>query len=167
VNWYEAYAFCIWDGGFLPSETEWEFAAANGRQDREYPWGSQPPGYASQYAIYGCIYPDGGTQATCTGVANIAPVGTPALGAAAMGQLDMAGNVWQWNLDLESDYGYLPCADCANLHMGTNREMRGGPTFEALSPAFRFNRDPTSRSAVTVSGGGYDGSVGFRCARSP
>jgi formylglycine-generating enzyme required for sulfatase activity len=22
VNWYEAYAFCIWDGGFLPSETE-------------------------------------------------------------------------------------------------------------------------------------------------
>jgi sulfatase modifying factor 1 len=22
VNWYEAYAFCIWDGGFLPSEAE-------------------------------------------------------------------------------------------------------------------------------------------------
>jgi formylglycine-generating enzyme required for sulfatase activity len=23
VNWWESYAFCIWDGGFLPSEAEW------------------------------------------------------------------------------------------------------------------------------------------------
>ena len=46
VNWYEAYAFCIWDGGFLPSEAEWEYAAAGGSQQREYPWGSTTPGTA-------------------------------------------------------------------------------------------------------------------------
>jgi formylglycine-generating enzyme len=28
INWYEAYAFCIWDGGFLPSDAESEYAAA-------------------------------------------------------------------------------------------------------------------------------------------
>jgi formylglycine-generating enzyme len=54
VNWYEAYAFCIWDGGFLPSETEWEYAAAGGNQQREYPWGSTDPGTGNQFAIYDC-----------------------------------------------------------------------------------------------------------------
>jgi formylglycine-generating enzyme required for sulfatase activity len=40
VTWHEAYAFCIWDGGFLPSGTEWEYAAVGGSQQRYYPWGS-------------------------------------------------------------------------------------------------------------------------------
>src|SRR5580658_5584959 len=57
VDWFEAYAFCIWDGGFLPSEAEWEYAAAGGRQQRLYPWGAASPGTDNQHAIYGCFYP--------------------------------------------------------------------------------------------------------------
>jgi len=37
ATWYAAYAFCIWDGGFLPSEDEWVYAAAGGSQQRYYP----------------------------------------------------------------------------------------------------------------------------------
>jgi formylglycine-generating enzyme required for sulfatase activity len=67
VNWYEAYAFCIWDGGFLPTDTEWSYAAQGGSQERAYPWGSmgpdtdagsnEPAAWNPQYAITSCDYP--------------------------------------------------------------------------------------------------------------
>jgi formylglycine-generating enzyme required for sulfatase activity len=46
VNWFEAYAFCIWDGGFLPSDTEYEFAEVGGNEQRYLPRGSPKSGQA-------------------------------------------------------------------------------------------------------------------------
>jgi len=171
VTWYEAYAFCIWDGGFLPSDDEWEYAAAGGAAQLEYPWGMMAPGTANQYAIYDCYYPSGTTN--CVGVSNIAPVGTATLGAGLWGQLDMDGDVDEWNLDWYEPY-VDPCVDCAFLTpvISEDRVMRGGdfsqytytaantpPPFppSPLLPPDRSNASPSVRN-------GY---IGFRCARTP
>ena len=162
VNWWESYAFCIWDGGFLPSEAEWEYAAAGGSEERKYPWGQTDPGTGNQYAIYGCNYP---TPGTCTNdVSNIAAVGTATQGAGRWGQLDLGGNVWEWNQDFYVSLYVDPCTDCANLTNASARVQRGG-MFNNMTPSYllpgaaaaRDDNPPANRELY----------AGFRCARTP
>jgi formylglycine-generating enzyme required for sulfatase activity len=165
VTWYEAYAFCIWDGGFLPSEAEWEYAAAGGSEQLEYPWGATTPGAACpgtgcQYAIYNCDYPQGPGSCTHSGVQNFAPVGSTTLGAGLWGQFDMEGEVSEWNLDWYANY-VDPCMDCAYLDATSNRVFRGGGFNYGgpyVTPPYRIFDEPTDHNYV---------SYGFRCARTP
>jgi formylglycine-generating enzyme required for sulfatase activity len=162
VNWYEAYAFCIWDGGFLPSEAEWAYAAAGGAEQREFPWGATWPGTSNTYAIYGdgagnCFYPSG-TLTACPATSGIAPVGFAALGVSLWGQLDMVGDMQQWVLDAYGSY-VDPSVDGA-FFGSAQRSIRGdffdGATF-ALPASHRTDAAPENRY----------GWVGFRCARAP
>lgn len=158
LNWWEAYAFCIWDGGFLPSEAEWEYAAAGGGEEREYPWGSTDPGVLNQYAIYGCYYPSG--IPICFGEATIAPVGTATLGAGRWGQLDLAGNAFEWNLDWSAPSFADPCTNCATLTESATRVIIGGSFSypdDYLAPSDTYLAPPAAGNANT----------GFRCARTP
>jgi len=152
VNWYEAYAFCIWDGGFLPSEAEWEYAAAGGSEQRQYPWGTAAPGTMNQYAIYGSYFTGNST--------GLAPVGTAAMGAGRWGQLDLAGEIWEWALDWKNTY-VNPCVDCVSLTKASYRIVRGDNYGGSVN-----NLVPTVRGG-DIAPEGRDSNFGFRCARAP
>lgn len=165
LNWYEAYAFCIWDDGFLPSEAEYFYAAEAGSQQRLYPWGNADPKTANQYAIFSspdsgaCYYPDGGP---CIDWRNIAPVGKALSGVAFWGQYDLAGNIQGWDLDWYNNAGVATCTDCAHLSDSSTgrRVIRGGafqfPAFDLVTSE-RYGSDPA----------GVGQPFGVRCARVP
>jgi formylglycine-generating enzyme required for sulfatase activity len=43
IPWHVLFAFCVWDGGRLPTDAEWGFAQAGGDEQRAFPWGNMPP----------------------------------------------------------------------------------------------------------------------------
>jgi formylglycine-generating enzyme required for sulfatase activity len=168
TSWAQAYAFCIWDGGFLPSDAELEYAAAGGDEQRPYPWGQNgPQGGPTKYsvAVYCCYYPTG--NSVCQpGIANIAPVGT-ATGAGRWGQLDLVGEVTAWTMDWYASFAD-PCVDCSYLAPTSYRAERGGgysapcefadagTQVPQLSPTYRSQGLPSKPDLS-----------GIRCARTP
>ena len=135
VDWFEARLFCRWRGpGFrLPAKDEWYKAASwdeAADKNREYPWGDEfdprrcntREGKAGKTTAVGA-YPDG-----------VSPYGCH----------DMAGNVWEWTTDRDSD-GWV--------------RVRGGSFYNAqhyAACAYRFSVLPHGQNFL----------VGFRCART-
>jgi len=157
IDWYTAFSFCAWDGGRLPTDLEWNYAAAGGSEQRIYPWGDTAPAFNTALAIYGCLYNGTGS---CS-VASIAPVGTVPAGNGKWGHADLAGNMQEWLLDFYASTLPPTCVDCANLMVGnSSRVLRGGA----------FNQQATTLRNNAVNGGSppYSGSdEGVRCARTP
>jgi formylglycine-generating enzyme required for sulfatase activity len=95
VNWVtyvEAQAFCLWDGGRLPTEDEWEYVAAGGSEERHFPWGNVVPTDCTR-ANWSGSQPDNTYHPSCPG--KPLPVGTRLLGVGRWGHHDLAGNVWE------------------------------------------------------------------------
>lgn len=153
LTWYEAMAFCIWDGGYLPTEAEWNYAASGGNEQRPYPWASDGS------TTVDCTYADYAVAPARCVVGGTNRVGSESpKGDGRWGQADLAGNLFEWNLDWFTDtYPGPPCSDCA--HLADRRVYRGGAfasTASSLRVAVRTAGMPAERSST----------VGVRCART-
>ena len=158
VTWYVAFAFCAWDGGWLPTEAEWEYAAAGGDSNRLYPWGPEPPD-DTRAAFACCSAGGGGCDAIC-GYADIFDVGSKSRGIGRYGQYDLAGNLFEWVLDRYSEAWYSagPCTNCAYYDIVDTVVARGGDFSSDAGPLRAAYRQPASPEMIGAH-------MGFRCAR--
>ncbi len=149
VSCFEAEAYAAFRGKRLPSEAEWEVAAAWDPAHavmRRFPWGDDPvaPGLAGE-RVWGST-----------------PVGTHAENASALGLNDVVGNVWQWTASPFGGYpGFVayPYPEYSQAWFdGDHRVSRGGSWFtdrSLLRTSFRNFYRRRFRPAF----------LGIRCAR--
>lgn len=144
ANWMDAAAYCLWAGGRLPTEAEWEYAA-RGPKAPQFPWGNKSP-TCSLARFDLCSADDTGN------------VSSYADGASWVGALNMAGNVMEWVNDYydEGYYAASPDENPPGPLTGSHRVLRGGSWASnkfSLRAAKRFHLPPDV---------GAD-RIGFRC----
>jgi formylglycine-generating enzyme required for sulfatase activity len=152
-------AFCRWLAGHsgrdvvLPSEAQWELAA-RGEGGGLFPWGEEEPD--NSRACFGLKWETG----------QPAPVGSFPAGRGPYNHLDLAGNVWEWCLDVWDEEAYRERAGSEPrdpvVEEGDKdwRVLRGGGwsnPAENLRSAIRF-RDPAANR---------NRHIGFRVAVVP
>src|SRR5262249_14823002 len=133
LSWYEAEAYCRWSGKRMPTESEWEFAAASaplplregaGGGIADFPWGDEPA--SPEKASFG-LNSWGAKPAS-----EFAPN--------ANGIRGMAGGLWEWTSSQFLPYpGFeaFPYDGYSKDHMkGEHRVCRGG-SFATAAPILR------------------------------
>lgn len=141
VCWYEAMAFCFWLSDklgiqvSLPTIAEWQ-RAFQGDNEYEFPWGNT-------FNKLHCNTAESQLKATT-------PVNAYENGTSPYGVYDMAGNIWEWCLNLGQQNQFE-----TDLVLPGNRVVRGG---SFISPGQRSRISFHYQLAPEV----YFATTGFR-----
>lgn len=159
ITWFDAMAFCAWDGGFVPTEAEWNYAATGGTEQRAYPWSVPASSLAidANQASYSCL---GDGMSSCS-LEDVGLVGARPAGNGRWQHADLGGNMHEWVKDSVAGYP-VPCNDCATLLpiAASSKLFRGGSFNRGsneVRPGYRIAASPGTRYNF----------VGIRCARTP
>jgi gamma-glutamyl hercynylcysteine S-oxide synthase len=144
VTWVsieDARAYAAWAGKRLPREWEWQYAA-QGHDDRRYPWGND--------------WDETMVPTANRGRTLIAPDDVDAHPAAAspFGLLDLVGNVWQWTDEYVDEH-----TRAAILRGGSNYQPQTSHWY--FPQAYRL--DQHGKYLLMAPCKDRSGSVGFRC----
>lgn len=159
IAFEDAKAYAAWAGKELPTEKEWEFAARGGLNGAPYVWGEElMPGGKVLAQFWVGIFP----WQNHAGYVGTAPVGSyPPNG---YGLYDMAGNVWEWTIDVYRDRHEMtpPKACCTpKSREGERRVIKGGSFLCAPNYCQRYR--PAARQGQEVESSTCH--LGFRCIR--
>lgn len=144
VSWDQANAYAVAQGKRLPTEDEWEAAAA-GPEGLAFPWGHA---FLADKA-----------NGAWTGAGDTLPVESFPDGASPAGCFDMAGNVWEWTATTAdgTDVETLPEGYVSMVIRGGGFDSRR----EEVATRYRW----TALGQGTFGLPSYDTPIGFRCAQ--
>jgi gamma-glutamyl hercynylcysteine S-oxide synthase len=143
VSLEDARAYASWAGKRLPHEWEWQYAA-QGTDERTYPWGNE-------WNADAVPVPEKGRTMRGPDAVNAHPKG-----ASSFGVMDLVGNVWQWTEEFQDEHTVGGI-----LRGGSYYQPQGSIWY--FPQAYKLNQH--GKLLMMAPSADRSGALGFRCVQ--